>query len=171
MMLTGASYPANASSLPKATQLLSSRAGKMEAMTPSQRLPDYTPPHTPSPGLASHLSALPVGLSPLSLGPSHLALCRPLHSPDPHHHPLCSISVVLSPASPFSSPLAALPIICLASLLQEAPSSFSKPCIVWGLSLGFSWFMCIPGSPSPLEASSLVWWNKNSAHHPLWTFS
>lgn len=63
-MPTGVPYPANASSLPKATQLLSSTAGKMEAMNPSQRLPDYTPPHTPPPGLASHLSALPVGLSP-----------------------------------------------------------------------------------------------------------
>lgn len=122
MMPTGVPYPANASSLPKATQLLSSTAGKMEAMNPSQRLPDYTPPaHTPSrPGLAP-LSSACGAQPPRGLGPSHLALCRPLRSPDPHHHPLCSISVVPSPAPLFYSPLASLSITCLASLLQEAP--------------------------------------------------
>ena len=121
MMLTGVPYRANASSLPKATQLLSSRAGKMEAVTPSQRLPDYTPLHTPSrPGLAPLSSACGTQ-PPRGLGPSHLALCRPLRSPDPHHHPLCSISVVPSLAPPFYSPLASLSITCLAFLLQEAP--------------------------------------------------
>lgn len=122
MVLTGAPYPANASSLPKATQLLSSRAGKMEAMTPSQCLPDYTP-HIhplPRPGLTP-LSSACGSQPPRGLGPSHLALYRSLRSPDPHHHPLCSISVVPSPAPHFYSPLASLPITCLASLLQEAP--------------------------------------------------
>lgn len=156
MMLPGAPYPANASSLPKATQLLSSRAGKMEAMTPSQRLPDYTPPHTrplPRPGLAP-LSSAWGSQPPGGLNPSRLALCQLQRSPDPHHHPLCSISVVPSPAPP-SPPLWLLhPSPAQPPHFKKLPPSFSKPCTIWGLSLRFSRFMIIPGSPSPLGDSS-----------------
>lgn len=87
---------------------------------PQSRLPNYTP-HTPLPRPGPRTSQLCLWVSTPSALVPPTWLCVGPCTALTHHHPLCSISVVLSPASPFSSPLAALPIICLASSFK-APS-------------------------------------------------